>query len=125
MGRPDAASLVLTTIVAPVAATSLCESAQACVARSTRGRAGALSGTSVGATGEAKRDGLGRPLRQSRSTTLNNELLIFRTPLYSMKPSRRNLFMKKFTRERVVPTISARVSWESFGKVRCNASGSP
>jgi hypothetical protein len=31
-------------------------------------------------------------------------------PLYSMKPSRRNLFMKKLTRERVVPTISASVS---------------
>ena len=35
-----------------------------------------------------------------------------------MKPSFRNLFMKKFTRERVVPTISANVSCETLGKVR-------
>ena len=28
-----------------------------------------------------------------------------------MKPSFRNLFMKKFTREQVVPIISASVSW--------------
>jgi hypothetical protein len=28
------------------------------------------------------------------------------------------LFMKKFTRERVVPIISARVSWETFGSTR-------
>jgi hypothetical protein len=48
--------------------------------------------------------------RQSRKTTLSKELLIFRPPLYSMNPSFRNLFMKKFTRERVVPTISASVS---------------
>ena len=46
----------------------------------------------------------------SRSTTLRRELLIFKPPLYSMNPSFRNLFMKKFTRERVVPTISASVS---------------
>ena len=32
-----------------------------------------------------------------------------------MNPSRLNLFMKKFTRERVVPTISASVSCEIFG----------
>ena len=31
---------------------------------------------------------------QSRNTTLRRELLIFRPPLYSMKPSFRNLFMK-------------------------------
>jgi len=47
---------------------------------------------------------------QSRSTALRRELLIFNPPLYSMKPSFLNLFMKKFTRERVVPTISANVS---------------
>ena len=55
---------------------------------------------------------------QSRSTTLRRELLIFKPPLYSMNPSFRNLFMKKFTRERVVPTISANVSCDTFGKVR-------
>jgi hypothetical protein len=50
---------------------------------------------------------------QSRKTTLSRELLIFKPPLYSMNPSFRNLFMKKFTRERVVPTISASVSCDS------------
>jgi hypothetical protein len=47
---------------------------------------------------------------QSRRTTLRRELLTFNPPLYSINPSFRNLFMKKLTRERVVPTISARVS---------------
>jgi hypothetical protein len=56
--------------------------------------------------------------RQSRRITLRRDLLIFKPPLYSMNPSLRNLFMKKFTRERVVPTISASVSWDTFGKVR-------
>jgi len=32
-------------------------------------------------------------------------------PLYSMKPNCRNLFMKKLTRDRVVPIKSASVSW--------------
>lgn len=43
----------------------------------------------------------------------NSELLILigSSPLYSMKPSFLNWFRKKFTRERVVPTISASVSW--------------
>ena len=39
-----------------------------------------------------------------------SELLILRPPLYSMNPSRLNLFMKKFTRDLVVPTISASVA---------------
>ena len=56
--------------------------------------------------------------RQSRKTTLSRELLIFKPPLYSMNPSFRNLFMKKFTRERVVPTISASVSCDTLGSVR-------
>jgi hypothetical protein len=47
---------------------------------------------------------------QSRRTTLRRELLIFKPPLYSINPSFRNFFMKKLTRERVVPTISASVS---------------
>jgi len=46
------------------------------------------------------------------------ESLILSPPLYSMKPSFLNLFMKKFTRERVVPTISASISWEIFGNTR-------
>ena len=43
----------------------------------------------------------------SRRTTLRSELLIFSSPLYSMNPSFLNLFIKRFTRVRVVPTISA------------------
>ena len=50
---------------------------------------------------------------------LRSELLILRPPLYSMNPSFLNLFMKKFTRERVAPIISASVSCEIFGSVRC------
>lgn len=65
------------------------------------------------------RDGLQGP-PQSCRTTLNSELLILMgsSPLYSMNPSFLNLFRKKFTRERVVPTISARVSCEIFGTMR-------
>jgi hypothetical protein len=39
-----------------------------------------------------------------------SELWTCRPPLYSMKPSFRNLFMKPLTRERVLPIISASVS---------------
>ena len=53
--------------------------------------------------------------RQSCKTTVNRDLLTFTFPLYSMKPSFLNLFIKKLTRDRVVPTISARVSCETFG----------
>ena len=45
-------------------------------------------------------------------TTLKRDESTWRPPLYLIKPSFLNLFMKKFTRERVVPTISARVSWD-------------
>ena len=41
---------------------------------------------------------------------------MWRPPLYLMKPNLRNLFMKKFTRERVVPTISARVSCDILAR---------
>jgi hypothetical protein len=34
--------------------------------------------------------------------------------MYSIKPSFRNLFMKNLTRDRVVPIISASVSWLIF-----------
>ena len=43
-------------------------------------------------------------------TTVRRDLLILISPLYSTKPSFLNLFMNKFTRERVVPIISASVS---------------
>src|ERR1700674_2749913 len=55
-------------------------------------------------------------IRQSRAeayscrTTLRREASMWRPPLYLMKPSFLNLFMKKLTRERVVPIISASVS---------------
>jgi hypothetical protein len=35
-------------------------------------------------------------------------------PLYLTKPNSRNLFMKKLTRDRAVPIISASVSWLIF-----------
>jgi hypothetical protein len=60
--------------------------------------------------------------RQSCRTTFSSELWTLRPPLYSMKPSLRNLFMKKLTRDRVVPIISAKVSWLTLG---ITASGFP
>ena len=58
-----------------------------------------------------------RPTRgcQSCRMTLSSELWTSRPPLYSMTPSLRNRFMKKLTLDRVVPTMSARVSWLTFG----------
>ena len=47
---------------------------------------------------------------QSWSTTLSSEEWTDNFPLYSMKPNFRNLFIKKLTRDRVVPIISASVS---------------
>ena len=46
----------------------------------------------------------------SCKTTFSNELWTSIFPLYSIKPNLRNLFMKKLTRDRVVPIISASVS---------------
>jgi hypothetical protein len=46
----------------------------------------------------------------SYKTTFSSELRISSFPLYSIWPDLRNLFMKKLTRDRVVPIISARVS---------------
>ena len=64
---------------------------------------------------------------QSCRTTLKRELLMVmgRSAEYSMKPSFLNLFRKKFTRERVVPTISARVIWEIVGTTRAGLFHSP
>jgi len=39
----------------------------------------------------------------SRKTMFNKELWTSSFPLYSIKPNLRNLFMKKLTRDRVVP----------------------
>ena len=46
--------------------------------------------------------------------TFNSEQWTSILPLYLMKPSFLNLFMKKLTRDRVVPIISASVSWLIF-----------
>ncbi len=48
-----------------------------------------------------------------------------RPPLYLMKPSLLNLFMKKFTRERVVPTISASISCDILGTIFWGLSSLP
>src|SRR5580658_2637861 len=54
-------------------------------------------------------------LRYSCRTTLKREVLMCRPPLYLIKPSFLNLFIKKLTLERVVPIISASVSCEILG----------
>jgi hypothetical protein len=54
-------------------------------------------------------------VRYSCRTTLRRELLTRISPLYLMKPSFLNLFMKKFTRGRVVPIISASISCDTLG----------
>src|ERR1700730_1418074 len=59
--------------------------------------------------------GAGVELAYSCRTTLKREVLICRPPLYLMKPSFLNLFKKKLTRGRVVPIISASVSYETLG----------
>ena len=64
-------------------------------------------------------------LHQSCSTTLKSELLICRPPLYLMKPNFRNLFMKKFTRERVEPIVSASISCDILGSTPCGWSSLP
>jgi hypothetical protein len=64
-----------------------------------------LSGESLNAT-----DSRRRPIPQSCNTIVNRDLLTLILPLYSIKPSFLNLFMKKFTRERVVPIIFDSVS---------------
>ena len=58
------------------------------------------------------------PANQSCSRMLRRDVLTLSLPLYSMNPSRRNLVMKKFTRVRVAPIISASVSCEIVGTVR-------
>src|SRR5207245_2200491 len=64
---------------------------------------------------------------QSCRTTLSSEELIVSgsSSLYSMNPSLLNLFRKKFTRARVVPTISASVSCEILGTTLAGLSSLP
>jgi hypothetical protein len=66
-----------------------------------------------------------RAVCQSCSTTLRSEVLIWILPLYRMKPNFLNLFMNIFTRERVVPTISASISCDIFGSTVCGLSAEP
>jgi len=85
------------------------------------GRGRCSGRATIGSRARAARTDAPNALRfrdQSRNTTLRRELLTFNPPLYSMKPSFRNLFMKKFTRDRVVATISANVSCDPFGNAR-------
>ena len=54
-------------------------------------------------------------VRYSCRPTLRREGLTWISPSYWMKPSFLNLFMKKLTRDRVVPIISASISSDTFG----------
>src|SRR5580704_18938837 len=58
-------------------------------------------------------------------TTLSSDLLTLMRPLYSMKPSLRKRFMKKLTRDRVVPIISASVSCDILGIIGSGSPGLP
>src|ERR1017187_9560590 len=50
-------------------------------------------------------------------TPFRREALIWSPPSYPMQPSFLNLFMKKLTRERVVPIISASVPCDTLGSI--------
>ena len=54
---------------------------------------------------------------------MSSDLCTWMRPLYSIKPSLRKRFMKKLTRDRVVPIISARVSCEICGIERFRLTG--
>src|SRR5579864_6374966 len=58
-----------------------------------------------------------RMLSQSCRTTLRRESLMWISPSYWIKPSFLNLFMKKLTRDRVVPIISASISCDTLGSI--------
>jgi hypothetical protein len=80
------------------------------------GCVGTFIASSLGPTpGQIEGGGLGECPYQvltlySCRTTVKRDGLILILPLYSMKPSFLNLFMNRFTRERVVPIISASIS---------------
>src|SRR6202162_5491660 len=61
--------------------------------------------------------GLHKLITYSCRTTFKREESMWMPPLYLMKPSFLNLFMKKLTRERVVPIISASVSCDTLGSI--------
>ena len=68
----------------------------------------------------------GQPIAERRwmsnqlscSTIVSRASLILRPPLSSMYPNLLNLFIRTFIRARVVPTISASISCETFGSTR-------
>ena len=59
--------------------------------------------------------GLSRASYSSKTNVNRDLFILILRRWYSMKPSFLNLFMKKFTRERVVPTICDSISWVTFG----------
>jgi hypothetical protein len=59
--------------------------------------------------------GSSRRKTHSWSTMSISKLRTSKPPLQSKRPSCRNRFIKKLIRARVVPTISAKVSWLIFG----------
>lgn len=73
---------------------------------------GERSTTSDGRAANAQKGHSGWGNRHSCKKMFSRELCTRMPPLYSIKPMAQNRFMKKLTRERVVPIISARVkSW--------------
>src|ERR1700719_3503136 len=74
---------------------------------------------------EDRRVTIGVRLIQSCKTTLRRELFTWIEPLYWIKPSFLNLFMKKLTRDRVVPIISAYISCDTLGSTFLGSPGLP
>ena len=74
---------------------------------------------------EDRRVSIGARLIQSCKTTLRRELFTWIAPLYWIKPSFLNLFMKKLTRDRVVPIISANISCDTLGSTFWGSPGAP
>src|SRR6267143_603683 len=68
---------------------------------------------------------LTRDEEPSRAGIFRRDLCTRNPSLQSIKPNFLNLFIKKFTRDRVVPTIPARVSWLISGTTLSGASSLP
>jgi hypothetical protein len=75
--------------------------------------------------GRPPRFHMARDLIQSCKTTLKRELFTWIEPLYWIKPSFLNLFIKKLTRDRVVPIISANISCDTLGSTFLGSPGLP
>src|SRR5688500_15538804 len=70
-----------------------------------------------GVTVHASSNSSALSIAYSWTMTFSHDVWTFSTPLYSMIPSLRILFMKKLFRVRVVPTRAARISWLIFGTI--------